>query len=81
MSDTEAVVLADAINALQEPYRGNAIEWLEACTQCTLCDLAQDMDLFLGDLPPIVRDSFVSYVRKLMEEAGRYFGTTRLPEP
>lgn len=77
MNDTEAVVLADAINALQEPYRRHAIQWLEACTQCTFSDLAQDMDLFLGDLPPVVRDSFVGYVRKLMEEAGRYFGSSR----
>lgn len=77
MSDTESVVLADAINALQEPYRRNAIEWLEACTQCTFSDLAQDMDVFLGDLPPIVRDTFVGYVGKLMEEAGRHFGTGR----
>jgi hypothetical protein len=77
MSDTESVVLADAINALQEPYRRNAIEWLEACTQSTFSDLARDMDVFLDDLPPIVRDTFVGYVGKLMEEAGRHFGITR----
>lgn len=70
----EAAVLADTINSLQEPYRRHAIEWLENCTQATFSDLAQDIDLFLDDLPPVVRDSFVGYTQRLMEEAMRYFG-------
>lgn len=80
MSDKDAVVLAQSINALQEPYRRHAIEWLQNCTQCTFSDLVQDIDLFLGELPPIVRESFVGYIQNLMDEAVRYFGATGIPE-
>jgi hypothetical protein len=69
----EAAVLSDTINSLQEPYRRHAIEWLENCAQCSFSDLAEDMDLFLRALPPVVRESFLGYTQRLMDEAMRYF--------
>jgi hypothetical protein len=71
----EAHELTQSINSLREPYRRNAIEWLEACSQRSLQDLSQDLGAFLADLHPIVRESFVAFSRQLFDDARRYFGS------
>ncbi len=73
----EAYALADRIESLREPYRQNAIAWLETCTQQPIENPRADILRFLSDLNPIVREDFVDYTFRILEEAVRYFGVPR----
>ena len=65
--------LVQRINALGEPYRHNAIAWLEACTQEQFEDVDSDLPAFLQRLTPIVRDRFVLNTGAILDGAVRYF--------
>lgn len=75
-SYTEASVdeLLHRINCLCEPYRQNAIAWLEACTHQRFDDVNADLPTFLGGLHPAVRNRFVFHTGAILEGAIRYFG-------
>lgn len=72
--DSEATMLAERVAALREPYRENTIQWLEACTQTPMHDLASDLRGFLVGLHPIVRESFLLHTRWILDEAIARFG-------
>jgi hypothetical protein len=71
---SQAEALVERINALREPYRQNAIAWLEQCTQHPLTNVAEDLFRFLDGLNPIVRDRFMFHTRVILDDAVRYFG-------
>jgi len=68
--------LVNRIRALPDPYRGNAIAWLQHCTQAPMEDLESDIDSFLETLNPSVRAKFVFQTGKLLEIAVQYFGSS-----
>lgn len=69
-----ADTLVEHVNMLREPYRRNAIQWLEHCTRQPLTDVRRDLFDFLDGLTPSVRDRFVIQTRLVLEDAVRYFG-------
>ncbi|HUS85574.1 MAG: hypothetical protein MUO58_19735 [Anaerolineales bacterium] len=66
--------LVNRIKALPDPYRENAITWLQHCTQAPMEDLETDINTFLRTLSPAVRANFVFQTGKLLEIAVQYFG-------
>ncbi len=74
MTESGGAVLADRIQELPDPYRGNAIEWLQLCTQTQMIDLERDIENFLDTLNPAVRAKFIFQTGKLLEKALFYFG-------
>jgi len=74
---TEAHRLADRLDTLCEPYRQNAVVWLQLCTQSPMDDPRAEMLRFLSDLNPIVRETFVLHAGRVLEEAVRYFGVKK----
>lgn len=67
-------VLVNRIKALPDPYRANAIAWLQHCTQAPIEDLETDINSFLMTLSPPVRAKFVFQTGKLLEIAVQHFG-------
>jgi hypothetical protein len=74
---TEAHRLVDRLDTLCEPYRQNAIAWLQLCTQTPMEDPRAEILHFLSDLNPIVRDSFVLHAGRVLDEAVRHFGVRK----
>ena len=72
--DCPGVDLVQRINALCEPYRRNAIAWLEACTQQQFEDVDADLPAFLQRLTPVVRGRLVLNTGAILDGAIRYFG-------
>ena len=72
--ESSGETLVQRINALCEPYRRNAIAWLEACTQQDFEDVNADLPAFLERLAPVVRDRFVINTEAVLDGAIRYFG-------
>jgi hypothetical protein len=70
----EAADLVKWIESLQEPYRGNTITWLRIYIRKPLEDLHQDIETFLAELDPMVRDYFLVHIRRLLKTAVHYFG-------
>jgi hypothetical protein len=66
--------LVERVDMLREPYRRNAILWLERCTRQPLTDVRRDLFQFLDGLTPSVRDRFVVQTKLVLEDAVRYFG-------
>ncbi len=66
-----------AVEGLEEPYRQNAVEWLERCMQRPVVSLEYDLSAFLDELHPVVRESFIQHARRLLEDALDYFGQDR----
>jgi hypothetical protein len=62
------------IESLNEPYRGNALHWLEGYLRRPITDLDKDIHQFVGALNPIVRDRFIVHTWLVLEDAVRYFG-------
>ncbi|HET7012058.1 MAG TPA: hypothetical protein VFI11_14880 [Anaerolineales bacterium] len=69
-----AQLLTQAIEGLDEPYRENTVRWLERCMQHPVGSLEEDLRDFLGDLHPVVRESFLLHTHQLLEDALYYFG-------
>ena len=72
-----AKVLSRAVDGLEEPYRRNAVLWLERCMQRPVGSLEEDLGAFLDELHPVVRESFIQHTRHLLEDALDYFGRDR----
>jgi len=77
---TQAEALVERINSLREPYRGNAIAWLERCTHQPLKDVGKDLYRFLDGLNPAVRERFVYHTRAILDDAIRFFGESAVPQ-
>jgi hypothetical protein len=75
--ESPALVLSLAVDGLEEPYRENAVRWLERCMQRPVGRLEQDLQTFLDELHPVVRESFIRHTRLLLEDALGYFGRDR----
>jgi hypothetical protein len=73
----EAHQLADRLDTLCEPYRQNAISWLQLCTQSPMEDPRAEILCFLSGLNPIVRESFVLHAGRVLDEAVRHFGVKK----
>jgi hypothetical protein len=72
--DDEAATLAHQLDALSEPYRQNAIDWLQGYTQLPMRDPRRDLPRLVRDLNPGVRARFLECTHLILEEATRYFG-------
>ena len=72
----DSTQLIDRIDSLPNPYRDNAIEWLEMCTQEPMINLKIDMIRFLGKLHPAVRRQFVVHTGRLLDTAVHYFSAS-----
>ncbi|HSB89658.1 MAG TPA: hypothetical protein VLD63_06485 [Anaerolineales bacterium] len=72
-----AIALSQAVDGLEEPYRRNAVQWLEGCMQTSVHSLEEDLRAFLDELHPIVRESFVQHSRRLLSDALDHFGKNR----
>ncbi|HLB64998.1 MAG TPA: hypothetical protein VJJ46_09160 [Anaerolineales bacterium] len=66
--------LVERVDSLREPYRRNAILWLEHCTRQPLPNFQQDLHQFMEGLTPSVREEFVIQTKMVLEDAVRYFG-------
>lgn len=62
------------ISMLREPYRQNAIDWLRYCTQRQLDILYPDLEEFLDELNPFVRNYFIRDILRVLDIAVRHFG-------
>jgi hypothetical protein len=71
----EAADLAVWIDSLEEPYRQNAIEWLRIYIRRPMDDLQGEIESFLKELDPVVRNYFLIHTRTLLKTAVHYFGT------
>lgn len=72
--ELRASELVERLNALCEPYRQNAIAWLEACAHERFTDVGPDLTEFLQRLTPAVRDRFLLHTGAMLDDALRYFG-------
>jgi hypothetical protein len=72
--DKDLEVLIERINLLQEPYRENTLSWLRQCTDRPLLDLRTDLDGFLRELNPIIREYFILQTRMILKNAVHHFG-------
>jgi hypothetical protein len=66
--------LVDRIDALREPYRKHAIEWIEDCTQASISDLPRDIRRMLRKMPTVRREAFYSRAKKVLDGAILHFG-------
>ena len=73
-NDIDARVLVDRIDALREPYRRNAIEWVESCVNESMSDLPRDMRRAMNKMAPVKRKEFYSQTVEVLEGAARHFG-------
>ena len=71
----ESTDLAVWINSLEEPYRQNAIDWLNIYIRRPMDDLQVEIESFLKELDPVVRNYFLIHTRMLLKTAVHYFGT------
>ena len=65
--------LVERVDSLREPYRHNAILWLEHCARQPLPDFKRDLHEFIEGLSPSVRERFVIETQLVLEDALRYF--------
>jgi len=70
----EATEMAEWIYSLEEPYRQNAIDWLRIYIRRPMDDLQVEIESFLKELDPVVRNYFLIHTRMLRKTAVHYFG-------
>lgn len=66
--------IVDRVENLREPFRENAIEWLCRRTQRPLSNLQIDLDQFLAEQDPFVRDFFIKDTLSVLDLAVTHFG-------
>ncbi len=66
--------LAAQVELLAEPYRRNAIAWLESCAAQPLEDLDGGLARFLADIHPDMREVTASNLEMVLDGALRHFG-------
>jgi hypothetical protein len=64
----------EKLDALPDPYRRNALKWLERSIRRPLRDPDSDMQVFLDTLPPEVQAQFKRQTHLLLQRAVHYFG-------
>ena len=62
------------INQLREPFRNNTLQWLETCLAHPIQDVDEDLTRFFSELNPGMRESTISNLQRVLEEAVRHFG-------
>ncbi len=72
--DIYAGILVDRIDALREPYRKNAIEWVEHCAKQPISDLPRDIRRALSKMPPVKRKKFYAQTVQVLDGAVQHFG-------
>ena len=70
----DAGVLVERIDALREPFRKNAFEWVESCAKQPLSDLPRDIRRALRKMPPVKRKEFYCRTVQVLEGAAQHFG-------
>lgn len=66
--------IASAIRQLDEPFKRNTIHWLESCIARPIHNLDEDLATFFQELNPGMRDTTMSSLEFVLEEAVRHFG-------
>ena len=66
--------IASSLDQLNEPFRRNAIHWLESCVAKPLEDVADDLTKYFRQLKPDMRDRTMSSLEFVLQEAVRKFG-------
>lgn len=67
------------VEALKEPYRQNAIEWLESHSDKPLYNFEEDLSRFVDQMNPLIRDRFLFHAGLILEDAVRFFGSSQEP--
>jgi hypothetical protein len=67
-------MLLESINSLQEPYRRNALIWLEGCFDHPIDDPETDLEQCVDELNPRLRDWLMFHAHKVLQGATMYFG-------
>jgi hypothetical protein len=70
----DAGALVQRIDALREPYRKNAIDWVASCAKQPLSDLPRDIQIALSKMPPLKRKEFYSRTVRVLDGAAQHFG-------
>jgi hypothetical protein len=70
----DARELVERIDALREPYRKHAIEWIEDCGQASISDLPRDLRRMLRRMPAVRREAFYFKTKKVLDGAILHFG-------
>ena len=66
--------IVERVDNLREPFRKNAIEWLSKRTQRPLSNLKFDLDQFLQEQDPFVREFFIKDTLSVLDLAVTHFG-------
>jgi hypothetical protein len=66
--------LVDRIDALREPYRKHAIEWVESYAKHPISDLPRDIRRVLRKMPRSLREEFYSKTVQVLDGAAQHFG-------
>jgi hypothetical protein len=74
LEDINAMELVELIDALREPYRKHAIEWIEDCAQVSISDLPRDLHRMLRRMPEVRREAFFFRTKKILDGALMHFG-------
>lgn len=69
-----AMRIAKAVRQLREPFRKNTIRWLEGCVAHPIVDVDEDLTRYFSELTPAMRESTMSSLQVVMDEAVRQFG-------
>ena len=72
--ELDAGILVDRIDSLREPYRKNAIEWVESCANQAISDLPRDIRRMLRKMPAVRRKAFIDRTVEVLDGAVRHFG-------
>ena len=72
--EEEVLALARRLEQLGEPYRENALRWLERSLDRRLERLPEDLLEVLRDLNPPLRRRLLWNLRAVLDDAVRYFG-------
>jgi hypothetical protein len=72
--ELDAGILVDRIDSLREPYRKNAIEWVESCANQAISDLPRDIRRMLRKMPAVRRKAFFDRTVEVLDGAVQHFG-------
>ncbi len=71
----DAEALANRLEDLREPYRGNTIAWIESCAARKFTNIKKDVRRFVDELDPNLREEYLLNMSLLLDDAVRHFGT------
>jgi hypothetical protein len=70
--------IVERVENLREPFRKNAIEWLSLRTRRPLVNLKIDLDQFLREQDPFVREFFIKDTLSVLDLAVKHFGDSEM---